>query len=31
MTEQADARATIVLSVHFDAMSIWLGWGVPQP
>jgi peptidoglycan-N-acetylglucosamine deacetylase len=29
MTEQADARATIVLSVHFDAMSIWLGWGVP--
>jgi peptidoglycan-N-acetylglucosamine deacetylase len=29
MTEKTGARATIVLSVHFDAMSIWLGWGVP--
>jgi peptidoglycan/xylan/chitin deacetylase (PgdA/CDA1 family) len=30
MTPSASShRATVVLSVHFDAISIWLGWGVP--
>lgn len=28
-TESEYPRATVVLSVHFDALSVWLGWGVP--
>jgi peptidoglycan/xylan/chitin deacetylase (PgdA/CDA1 family) len=29
MLEDSTSRATVILSVHFDAMSLWLGWGVP--